>query len=628
MKEAELSLAVERYLDDKFDDYAIMITGPWGCGKTYYAEHALKDVLEKRNQKIVRVSMFGVASPDEFYDRLLSSIFGTQDHENTSNKAGEESTHPSGKAVEAIKSAGKRTSGVAKDVGFSAAQALLKKLNIQLNVASKSIVELFLDKTAVLVLDDLERCLLDETQLLGLMDSIIESQHRKVILLANEEELQKRVISGNESQNKRRQYQTAKEKLVWHVYPFEPDMHVLSRKLFQNPLESLLGCEQGDNDEAISRCLDSFLKPGESNIRILKRTISICSTLESVQYFKGSCNDYRRLETLRDVLELACKVVHDDILCEESKATTNDAADKSYLEHFMEASIQRKLDALPFIKDALLRGCDTDKETIKAQLTEYQRAYHPEGEAAQRANDSISRWQHRMFRNSEAPAIVASIYNSIIPPIEGGLSFDRYRDALETLEGLQERMPDISIDIQDVVSKMKQAIDTELEKALNSVKNGSIYWQTAGFPDSMNRIEAIDELREYICQKSISSSVNTARELLSMENNRPIGKLIRIIDEEHGLSRSSYVLTSLDPTLVAEKLVECSNEEVHEVHRAVLSQKMDAMLFSDKEGSVHKWLLSFANALNPSAAAEIANQDILEYIQRIVLEKVGAAQEE
>ena len=35
-----------RYLKTANTDYAVMLNGGWGCGKTYYIEHALKDAVE------------------------------------------------------------------------------------------------------------------------------------------------------------------------------------------------------------------------------------------------------------------------------------------------------------------------------------------------------------------------------------------------------------------------------------------------------------------------------------------------------------------------------------------------------------------------------------------------------
>ena len=38
---------------------AILLTGEWGCGKTYLIEHELSDKL-KESHVIIRVSLFGI----------------------------------------------------------------------------------------------------------------------------------------------------------------------------------------------------------------------------------------------------------------------------------------------------------------------------------------------------------------------------------------------------------------------------------------------------------------------------------------------------------------------------------------------------------------------------------------
>ena len=42
----ELNDIIKDYLQAKETDYAIMITGDWGCGKTYYLNHELKDFVQ------------------------------------------------------------------------------------------------------------------------------------------------------------------------------------------------------------------------------------------------------------------------------------------------------------------------------------------------------------------------------------------------------------------------------------------------------------------------------------------------------------------------------------------------------------------------------------------------------
>ena len=44
----KLNEIVIDYLKVKDTDYALMINGKWGCGKTYYLEHDFKDFIGKR----------------------------------------------------------------------------------------------------------------------------------------------------------------------------------------------------------------------------------------------------------------------------------------------------------------------------------------------------------------------------------------------------------------------------------------------------------------------------------------------------------------------------------------------------------------------------------------------------
>lgn len=632
MEEKELTQAIKRYLEDDSDNYAIMVTGPWGCGKTHYVENYLRREAASDGWHIVRVSMFGISSEDIFYDRLLAAIFSSRgldvrnrlpDVRNSTERLDRLLRRKKKKNPKNPKNPS-RLKRIGKDLSISAIKGQLRKAGIQLSVEARSLIELLLSKDTVVVFDDLERCLLDETRLLGLMDTMVESQGRKVILLANEEELRNRLAVNSEDESAGRKYLAAKEKLIWRVYPFEPDIKALAYELFRARLESLLGCEEGENFDAISKCLASLSGFGDSNVRLLKRAMSICDALEGTRYFRGSCDDPRRMATLQDILALSGKVVRDTMACESETAGQDDPPEKSFIDHFMEASASERLAALPFIEEYLRHGQIVESDTIVAELREFQLAYHPKGAAAQRADASISRWQHRSFQNSDVPAIVEDIVSSIIPPSDGGLGFDRYRDAVEVLRGIQERMPGQNISMQDIVFKMKQAIDAEPEAALSSVEHGAICWQTVGFPASMERIDAIDELREYICQKSLSSSVEAARAILERREGCSPGDIIAIINGERGLTRSAYVLTSLDPERAAKKLVECSNEGIHVVHSAILSSRMRAMLLhADEGGTLREWLRSFAKAIEPASTNEVANKDVLGWIRENIWEMLG-----
>ena len=44
----KLNEIVIDYLKVKDTDYALMIDGKWGCGKTYYLKHGFKNFIEKK----------------------------------------------------------------------------------------------------------------------------------------------------------------------------------------------------------------------------------------------------------------------------------------------------------------------------------------------------------------------------------------------------------------------------------------------------------------------------------------------------------------------------------------------------------------------------------------------------
>lgn len=627
MKEEELTQAVLRYLNNTADNYAIMITGPWGCGKTYYVEHSLRKILKEKDWDMVRVSMFGIASTDDFYDRLLSSIFSL--HSGNDFPANEETvlSAPLEKANKSVREGAKRVGGTIKDLSFSAVQTFLKKYDIQLNVATKSITELFLSYKTVLILDDLERCLLNETQMLGLIDSMVEAQGKKLVLLTNEDELMNKTRNGEIGLPGESSYLSVKEKLVWQTFPFSPDLDATLRTLFQERISRLVGNSEDATNRVLTQFRSVLQSYDEQNIRIIRRSMSICEVLEELEFFIEAQSDAYLQAALAGLLDLSVYVSRASFVpknaFEQKESTRN-----PYIETFMEASREARLEIIPFVRDYLVDGRIQEPEIIVAELTKFVSAYYPNDELAQKAISAITKWQHRTFQNSDAASIVLDIRRSLISPADGGLSFDRYREAIEVLEDLQERVPNQHIDMAAVITSMKEAINSDSETALESVESGAISWQTVGFPESMRRIAVIDDLREYICRKSLTSNIETIQAILDDPDVFQPSKIIEIIDSEHDLTRCAHALVSIDASLAATRLPECSNEEIHAVHKAILSAKLKAMMYLDMGERVCEWLTAFGDALDPSATDEVANRDILEYIKQISLETAGELQGE
>lgn len=50
---------ISNYLKMDNIDYALLLNGPWGCGKTYYIENQLKEIVEKEKFIFIYISLNG-----------------------------------------------------------------------------------------------------------------------------------------------------------------------------------------------------------------------------------------------------------------------------------------------------------------------------------------------------------------------------------------------------------------------------------------------------------------------------------------------------------------------------------------------------------------------------------------
>ena len=75
MNQTEIAKKTLSYMEEPEGGphYAISLHGPWGCGKTHFCEHKLRSKLKENEYAILRISLFGVATIDDFYARALSA---------------------------------------------------------------------------------------------------------------------------------------------------------------------------------------------------------------------------------------------------------------------------------------------------------------------------------------------------------------------------------------------------------------------------------------------------------------------------------------------------------------------------------------------------------------------------
>jgi hypothetical protein len=175
--------------------FAVLLKGQWGSGKTWFI-NKYREILKKENQKCLYVSLYGMTSFSEIEDAFLQQLL-----------------HPI-----------LTSKGVA--VGFKIFKSLLKGTlkidldgdgkddgNLSIQIPEINLIEQFKDiNNSILIFDDLERCKIDLSNLLGYINYFVEHQGLKVILIADEDKLENNP-----------DYPSIKEKLIGKTFAISAD---------------------------------------------------------------------------------------------------------------------------------------------------------------------------------------------------------------------------------------------------------------------------------------------------------------------------------------------------------------------------------------------------------------------
>lgn len=180
MTEQQITDEVLRYLKDESYNYAVLIDGEWGSGKTYFVNHSLCRAIEKQEKEgdkprlIKYISLYGCKSMADVQENIAWS-FAENAREKIKDKASWGVT-------------GEKVSGNILLSSKKIGNAILKKL-----LPETSIYEITSDwlnlGAFIFVFDDLERCDCPINEVFGFLNELVEHENTKVIIIANEKEL-------------------------------------------------------------------------------------------------------------------------------------------------------------------------------------------------------------------------------------------------------------------------------------------------------------------------------------------------------------------------------------------------------------------------------------------------------
>jgi hypothetical protein len=205
-------------------NYAVMVKGPWGIGKTYLISEFLEQHVKQR-ERYVYVSLYGMTTTDDFDAALLQAI------------------------------APASAAGAAK-AGARIGKTLLRSVGTDSDVNVRDVIGKF--KADLFIFDDLERCSAPINKVMGYINQFVEHDGCKVIIIANEQE----IVDG--------EYAKRREKLIGKTLEVRSSFNAA----FSHFLARI---DHPETKALLARCASAiaavYRQSGLENLRILQQTI-------------------------------------------------------------------------------------------------------------------------------------------------------------------------------------------------------------------------------------------------------------------------------------------------------------------------------------------------------------------
>lgn len=180
MTEQQIIDEILRYLHDDSYNYAVLIDGEWGSGKTYFVNNTLTKIIEKQesdletSRKVQYISLYGCKAISDVQENIAWSF-----------------AEDARKVIQDKNNFGTTGQKVSNNTLLSSKKignAILKKFlpNMPLYEIASDWLNL---GSFIFVFDDLERCDCPINEVFGFLNELVEHENTKVILIANEKEL-------------------------------------------------------------------------------------------------------------------------------------------------------------------------------------------------------------------------------------------------------------------------------------------------------------------------------------------------------------------------------------------------------------------------------------------------------
>ena len=279
------------YIRADYTDYAIMINGEWGSGKTYFWNHKVRNKIESMQIN------------GKQYTTIYMSLYGISNLEDISKKIFIETTQLMDKNLRKyMNSHGQTSIPEYAKTGLDMANFF----GVTQNGDKIDYAKFFSTDDKILCFDDLERANVDVIDILGYINNFVEHDHIKTIIICNEKELSTKIKNSNVEMktfiatylldkegtltktdkpmveqikdkieyvfDKANEYERIKEKLIGETFEYAPEFNYI--------INGLLMRYESDTElirflrENTGLIISTFNKSGTRNLRILKHALN------------------------------------------------------------------------------------------------------------------------------------------------------------------------------------------------------------------------------------------------------------------------------------------------------------------------------------------------------------------
>lgn len=546
----QIDKIISDYVSAKDTDYAIMIDGEWGAGKTWYWENVLTEQIKKIPTRdnteekpsyynVAKISLFGIGSVDDLRIKIFeeTSTFFANKYVKTGAKL-------TGMVLNKVASFFNVSETNAKDVSD-----LLSEFSVNLD-------------HYVLCFDDLERIKTELLlELLGYINTLVEQDKVKVVFICNENEL-------NDID-----YHKYKEKIVRFTHTINSDISKMVVEFAKGRNENYSKYLNGKRNYIASvyqkgncsnlRTLKFNLDIFEHIYEIIRKTIQpddeqhvnaittymlLLSMVYSIEYRRD--NDDIKLKSLAEInRQWSYQIDTLDSLSRQSENSVDKSQNEKseaekivdyqrYIKKCYFANTYIYGSSLPMI-DYLLTGyCDDASMRANIQRIEAEAKRYETSEEKQLYQILTQFWDTDDEDMSEA------VKRTMERVHEGSFLLQDYPLFFLALQRLQSFG---FIDLKISVPELQEIFDAAISKFKNSQFVDGLegyYYQNGGesTPEFLALVNKVKEINAHNNQKNLSAEFEA---------------IVKDVSSSESLSKYEHVLTCMFKNIEAEQFFEC-----------------------------------------------------------------------